>query len=111
MAHSTRRNNQKLTELDLDPSLLLRRKNGKSNTSSPPAVGPSSADNGSVGTFASIYENRLTFRLDEARCAATELAEKNKTVEDEKGKEMELPEYPPSVDEENVSILLRCSEL
>lgn len=58
---------------------------------------------------ASDDENRLTFCLDEARHAATEHTEKNKTDEDDRKREWELPEHPPSLDVEDMQIVLQRS--
>lgn len=56
-------------------------------------------------------ENRLSFWIDEAHSGAAEHAGKNNTDEDETRKEPETPNYPSSLQEEDMEIVLRRSKL
>lgn len=111
MAHSTRRSNPDLTEMETDPNRLMRVVRQQSNAPSLPAAAPSRAVENAPRNVASVDENRLAFWLDEARRAANDQVEDNHADKNEEGRGLDSPNYSPSLDEEDAEIVLRRSEL
>lgn len=111
MIHCTRRNNAELNKIDMDPSRLIRRARQQSNTPSLPVVGPEGTIEDAAMNVASDDKKGLTFWLDEIHRAATEHTKYDQIDEEKKRKKLEPPEYLPSLDEEDVEIVLRRREV
>lgn len=111
IAHSSRRNNPELARLDLDVDHLMRVVRKETDAPSLRAERSSPTEKDAARNVAFDGRNQLAFKLDEAGLTSIEHTEDSKTDWYENSRELELTDYPPELVQEEVEIVLRCSDL
>lgn len=106
IAYSTRFDSLELTRREVDFNWLMRRARQQTSTTLLPSVGPSTALEDAVRNGAFDDDNRLTFLFDKARRAAAEHVARSTIDEDETRKDPKPPVCQPSLNEEDLKIVL-----